>query len=108
MVSGSQGGHLLARWTHGAPAAARCRIQSFLDIDARQTPVADYGRRTFDLDTQCHTALGARQDLVAGLSYRFSTDDTRSRGFVLSPATDLSRSTGLFGTKSDCSITAWR
>jgi iron complex outermembrane receptor protein len=94
--SDSQGGHLLARWTHDRPGGGSLQIQSFFDIEDRQEPVADYGRRTFDLDTQYHTAFGARQDLVAGLGYRFSTDEyTGHIGFALTPPTDrYSRVTG--------------
>jgi iron complex outermembrane receptor protein len=63
-------------------------VQSFVDIGARQEPVADYQRRTFDLDTQYHTSFGAH-DLVTGAGYRFNSDRYRGAGgFSLIPVAD--------------------
>ena len=87
--SDTQGGHLLGRWTHTRAGGASLQVQSFVDIASRQEPVGDYDRQTFDVDTQYHTALGARQDLVAGAGYRFSGEQFAGHvGFSLTPAED--------------------
>ena len=75
--SDTQGGHLLGRWTHTRASGASLQIQSFVDIAGRQEPVGNYHRHAFDVDTQYHTALGARQDLVAGAGYRFIDESVR-------------------------------
>lgn len=96
--SDSQSGHLLARWTHLRPGGGSLQIQSFFDMAGRQEPIADYTRRTFDVDAQYHTAIGARHDLVAGAGYRFSADEYAGHaGFSLTPgANRYSRVTGFF------------
>lgn len=81
--SAAQGGHLLGRWTRTRASGATVQVQSFVDIAGRQESLADYHRRVFDLDTQYHTRLGTRQDLVAGAGYRFS-DETLDGHFGLS------------------------
>jgi iron complex outermembrane receptor protein len=82
----SQGGNVLARWTHTRPGGASLQIQSFLDIAGRQEPIGDYKRRAFDLDAQYHSALGTRQDLVAGAGYRFINEKFAGLvGFALNP-----------------------
>jgi iron complex outermembrane receptor protein len=82
----TQGGHLLGRWTHTRTGGASLRVQSFLDIAGRQEPLGDYQRRSFDLDTQYHSALGARHDLVAGVGYRFIDERFDGHiGFSLTP-----------------------
>ena len=56
-------------------AHARERRVAAGPVVRRHREPAGAGRRlrphTFDVDTQYHTALGARQDLVAGAGYRF-------------------------------------
>ena len=85
--SDAQGGHVLGRWTHNRAGGASLQIQSVVDVMRRQEPVGDYDRRSFDVDTQYHTALGARQDLVAGAGYRFIDEAFGGRtGFSLTPA----------------------
>jgi iron complex outermembrane receptor protein len=83
----SQGGHLLGRWTRTRASGASLQVQSFVDIAGRQEPVGDYHRRAFDLDTQYHTSLGTRQDLVAGAGYRFIDEKFDGHGGIsLTPA----------------------
>lgn len=69
--SDEQVGHVLGRWTHTRPGGASLQIQSFVDVGGRQEYIGDYTRRLFDLDTQYHTVLRGRHDLVAGAGYRF-------------------------------------
>ncbi len=83
----SQGGHLLGRWTRTRASGASLQVQSFVDIAGRQEPVGDYHRRAVDLDTQYHTSLGTRQDLVAGAGYRFIDEKFDGHvGLSLNPA----------------------
>ena len=89
--SDSQGGHLLARWTQARPGGGSLQIQSFVDIGARDEPVGHYHGKTFDFDTQYHTALGTRQDLVMGAGYRFDTATFAGQvGFSMTPSDDRS------------------
>jgi iron complex outermembrane receptor protein len=89
--SDAQGGHLLGRWTHARAGGASLQVQSFVDIAGRREPVGKYDRRTFDVDSQYHTPLGAHHDLVAGAGYRFSGDDFAGNvGFSLTPADNSS------------------
>jgi iron complex outermembrane receptor protein len=85
--SDSQGGHLLGRWTHTRAGGAAWQVQSFIDLAGRQEPIGDYHRTAVDVDTQYHTAVGARQDLVAGAGYRFIDEKLNGRGAIsLTPA----------------------
>ena len=53
--------------------------------------MADYTRHAVDVDAQYHTALGARQDLVAGAGYRFIDEGFAGHvGLSLTPAEDHS------------------
>jgi len=80
-------GHLLARWTHTRASGATLQVQSFVDATARQDPLGNYDRQGFDVDAQYHTAVGTRQDLVAGIGYRFVAEgSTGSVGLSLDPA----------------------
>ena len=85
--SDSLGAHVLGRWTHKRAGGATLQVQSFANVASRQEPVVDYHRQAFDVDTQYHTALGARQDLVVGAGYRFINERFAGRvaGFSLIP-----------------------
>jgi iron complex outermembrane recepter protein len=90
--SESKGGHVLARWTHTRKSGATFQIQSFADVVRRQEPIADYSRHAFDIDSQFHTAIGARHDLVAGAGLRFIGEQLNGRvGSALTPPDDHSR-----------------
>lgn len=69
-ASTTQGANLLGRWTRTGSRGSSLQIQSFVDIASHQEPLADYARRSFDVDAQYHRAVGARHDLVAGAGYR--------------------------------------
>lgn len=85
--SDMQRGHILGRWTYSRANGASFKMQSVVDVRGRQEPVGDYDRSTFDIDTQYHTPIGARHDLVAGAGYRFSAESFQGRtGFSLNPA----------------------
>jgi iron complex outermembrane receptor protein len=85
-LSHTRNGNLLGRWTHTRANGAALKIQSFVDVASRDEPVGDFGHRTFDIDTQYHTALGARHDLVGGVGYRYSQSRfSGDVGFSLDP-----------------------
>jgi iron complex outermembrane receptor protein len=85
----TQGGNLLGRWTHTRPGGGSLQIQSFIDLAGRQETLGDYRRRVIDVDTQYRTALGPRQDLVAGAGYRFIDESFLGHfGLSLTPSHD--------------------
>ena len=84
--SEAMGGHLLGRLTHALGNGGAWQIQGFLDLANRDEPVAEFSRRTFDLDSQYHVTLGGRHDLVVGLGYRLAHEHfTGKGGFSLDP-----------------------
>jgi iron complex outermembrane receptor protein len=90
--SATRGGHLLGRWTRQGGNGSSLQVQSFVDIEDREEPLADYSRRVLDVDAQYHTALGKRHDLVAGAGVR-SAHERLTGHFGLSmtpPETDSS------------------
>jgi iron complex outermembrane receptor protein len=90
--STAEGGYLLGRWTRTRTAGSSLQVQSFVDVATRHEPIARYDRRTFDVDVQYHTAVGARQDLVAGGGVRFYDDEFAAGiGFGLTPPEESSR-----------------
>jgi iron complex outermembrane receptor protein len=90
--SDSQGGHLLGRWTHSSAGGASLQVQSFVDIEHRQEPIANYDRNVIDIDSQYHRLLGAHHDLVAGAGFRFLDEKFAGHvGFALNPAQATSR-----------------
>ncbi len=89
--SDSRGGHLLSRWTHTRANGASFEALSFVDIASREEPVGDYRRRAFGVDTQYHARLGGRQDLVAGVGYRFQEERFNGKaGTSLTPTESAS------------------
>jgi len=51
-------------------------VQFYFDKYNRDAPQLDDFRDTFDFDFQNHIILGARQDLIWGLGYRHTADET--------------------------------
>jgi iron complex outermembrane receptor protein len=73
-ASDTRGGHLLGRWTRAGANGSSLQIQSFVDVEDRREPLADYFRRSYDVDAQYHIALGTRHDLVSGAGYRYARE----------------------------------
>jgi iron complex outermembrane receptor protein len=80
--SDHHGEHVLGRWTHTRDNGATLQIQSFLEVGWRQEPIGALDRQAFGVDTQYHTLLGARQDLVAGGGYRFADEGFKGTPFT--------------------------
>jgi iron complex outermembrane receptor protein len=70
-VSQSQVANALGRWTHTRSTGATLQLQSFIDVAHRHEAIGTYQRQTADLDAVYHTAIGRRNDLVAGGGYRY-------------------------------------
>lgn len=69
------GGNLVARWTRRTGESSDWRLQAYVDATHRSIPsFFAEERRTYDLDLQHHSLLGARQEVVWGLGYRLSDD----------------------------------
>ena len=71
------GGNLRTRWLHRFSGGSESSAQIYYDHMDRLFPVIDLRQRTFGLDVQYHTALGRRNDVVAGGEYRRTGLGTR-------------------------------
>ena len=77
------GGHLLGRWQRDLSATSDVALQLYYDRTERRDSA--YGletRDTFDADAQHWLALGGSQELVWGLAYRLTADDTEDSFFA--------------------------
>jgi iron complex outermembrane receptor protein len=94
--SDAQSGHVLGRLTHARQGGAILQFQGFIDIANRQEPIADFDRRTIDVESQYHTVHG-RHALVAGAGYRFISErfDGHS-GIMLIPSASTASVTTAF------------
>jgi iron complex outermembrane receptor protein len=70
------GGHLLSAWTHTASEGSQFTLQAFYDRTYRDQIVIEEIRDTVDLELQHHWQVLKRHDLVWGLGYRWSRDQT--------------------------------
>jgi iron complex outermembrane receptor protein len=70
------GWHLLTRWNRTISPRSDTSLQVYFDRINRGDTSYKLGLNTFDIDFQHHIAWGTRQDLVWGLGYRLSSDDT--------------------------------
>ncbi|MGB2633398.1 MAG: TonB-dependent receptor plug domain-containing protein, partial [Candidatus Acidiferrum sp.] len=70
------GGNILERWTHTFSTRCDTTLQFYFDTYERDGPEANEARNTLDFDFQNHIALGARNDLIWGAGYRYTSDHT--------------------------------
>ncbi len=70
------GGNILGRWKHTFSNRSDTTLQFFFDNYARLGPEASEKRNTVDFDFSHHLAWGSRQDIVWGLGYRHTSDQT--------------------------------
>ena len=70
------GGNILSRWHHTFSDRSDTTFQFYFDRYTRSGPNAREVRNTFDLDFQQHFAWSSRQDLIWGLGYRHTADQT--------------------------------
>lgn len=70
------GGDILSRWHHTFSDRSDTTLQLYFDRYTRSGPAVSEVRNTFDLDFQHHFAWGSRQDLIWGIGYRRTSDQT--------------------------------
>jgi iron complex outermembrane receptor protein len=74
--TGLSGGNILSCWQHTFSEGADAAFQVYFDRYSRSGPEAREDRNTVDLDFHHHFAWGSRQDLIWGLGYRHTADQT--------------------------------
>ena len=67
-------GSIESAWNHAFSDRSDTSLQISFDRHKRDDPQNPETRNTLDIDFQHHIALGARQDFVWGLGYRYTTD----------------------------------
>jgi iron complex outermembrane receptor protein len=70
------GWNLLSRWNHVVSPHSETSLQVYFDRSIRGDATYGTGLDTFDLAFQHHVGWGERQDIVWGLGYRVSSDET--------------------------------
>src|SRR6202795_2472412 len=75
-LSELSGGNILSRWHHTFSDRSDTTFQFYFDRYTRTGPNTREVRNTFDLDFQHHFAWGSRQDVIWGLGYRHTGDQT--------------------------------
>jgi iron complex outermembrane recepter protein len=75
-LSELSGGNILSRWHHTFSDRSDTTFQLYFDRYTRTGPNTREVRNTFDLDFQHHFAWGSRQDVIWGLGYRHTGDQT--------------------------------
>jgi len=71
------GGNLLARWNHAFSSRSDIAVQFYYDQASRNSSGLSESRTTLDLDFQHHWTLSKRHDLVWGMGFRDSDDETK-------------------------------
>ncbi len=72
----SSGWNVLTRWNRVISPRSQISLQVYFDCTNRGDTTYSIGLNTFDIDFQHHFTWNARQDIVWGLGYRVSADNT--------------------------------
>lgn len=88
------GGNALGRWKHIFSNTSNMALQMYYDRTNRKTATLRENRYTFDIDFQHRFRLGNRNELIWGLGYRFTQDDTK--GFSIMSLDPNGRGDNLF------------
>jgi iron complex outermembrane recepter protein len=96
--------NVLARWNRNFSPRSRTSLHAYFDRTCLDDTTFNFQIDNFDLDFQHHVAWGARQDIVWGLGYWLSRDDTSPT--LRSTFTPNDRDTQLFSAfaQDDISI----
>jgi iron complex outermembrane receptor protein len=70
------GWNALARWNRASSPRFGTTLQVYFDRISRNDSTYNVGLNTLDIDLQQHLVLLARQDIVWGIGYRVSSDNT--------------------------------
>jgi len=90
------GWDVLTRWNHTVSPRSDTSLQVYFDRTPRGDSTYDLALNTVDVDFQHHVNLGTRQDIVWGLGYRVTAEDTTpTLRIVFTPEESL---TQLFGS----------
>jgi len=89
-----RGRSLLGRWKRRFSHDADLALQVYYDRTEREEALMSEVRDTYDVDFQQRFALGGRQEVLYGLGYRFTRDETQ--GTFAASFDPASRSTDLF------------
>ncbi len=73
----TQGMNLIARWKQQSSERSNWMLQLYYDRTDREEVIIDETRDTFDMEFQHQWVPNARHDLVWGLGYRYTADDTQ-------------------------------
>ncbi len=71
----SGGQNLMGFWRHAYESGARLRLQAYLDYTHRDQVLYQDQRTMFDTDAQYNFAPMGRHEIIAGGSYRYTSDD---------------------------------
>lgn len=74
--------NVLGRWTHTFSATSESMLQLYYDAFKHVDAGSLERRETFDMDWHHRFAVGARNDVVWGLGYRYTPDDISSSTHV--------------------------
>jgi iron complex outermembrane receptor protein len=75
-LSELSGGNVLGKWNHIFSKRADMTVQFYFDRYTRSGPQLRETRNTYDFEFQNHFVWGNRQDVIWGLGYRHSADQT--------------------------------
>lgn len=79
----TRGGNLLGRWSHRFGNGSDLQIQSYYDRTSRDLPPIFFEvRNTYDVEMQHNIMAGERHNVVWGLGYRASADNTRKASIL--------------------------
>jgi iron complex outermembrane receptor protein len=85
-ASTTRAGNVFGRWTRARGSGSRLTVQSFVDLAHRREAVGEYDRRTFDLETDYHTVIGAHHDVIVGGGFRHVNETMDSGvGYTFTP-----------------------
>jgi iron complex outermembrane receptor protein len=70
------GGSVMGKWNHIFSDRADTTLQFYFDRYVRSGPESRETRDTYDVEFQSHAVWGTRQDVIWGLGYRHSADQT--------------------------------
>jgi len=78
-----QGFHLLGRWNRTLDARTSMSLQTYYDYSRIEVPILTFAkRRTFDVDLNLRQEFNSSNDLIFGLGYRNSHDDTQDEQVI--------------------------
>lgn len=81
-----EGGNLLFRWSHSTGDESEIVLQTYFDYVNREEVVLNEQRSTLDLDFQHQFRLQDRHDILWGIGYRHTDDDSdNNQTFSLDP-----------------------